>query len=136
MREHGLLDWRLGVSLLRVMHDPAHDICCNSPAGTLATNMASYEELEDWLSQASQLQTTLCASRANISSRTYGDLPGVYDSANDVAYLIIHPLWNDRIGPGTVIRDSIVDIASQDPTASIEYINTFNGVRSPSSCLI
>ena len=123
------------MSLLRVMFDALHDVCCNSTPGNLGTDMAGFEELDDWLAQATDVQTTLCGSRVGITARTYGDLPGVYDSARDISYVIVHPLWSVDSGPGLVIQDAIADAFVQDSPGDIRYVNTFDGMRRPSYCL-
>ncbi|MCW5319320.1 DEAD/DEAH box helicase [Nostoc sp. KVJ3] len=117
---HGLLDWRLGLSLLRALGDK------NFRCGLHGD--FSDPDLENWLQTASILRDAFCASFSNCSPEDMGGLPGF--TVGDITVIIVHPLWNlnNRIG---LLTDAVAKVA---PDNQIRYINTFNLLRRPSWC--
>ncbi len=88
---HGLLDWRLGLSYLRSIMDPAHE--CG-----LDGQWSSHFELRDWPTSAhflvAQTSTFIPGNRVS-SLRSRPDIP-VF-SLDDKGHrwgAVVHPLWN------------------------------------------
>lgn len=76
---HHVLDWRLGVGLLRLMLDPNYDFGFD-----VATRM-SCEELSDWNYIVHE-----CAKKYHLSAETDGQY---YWLKDDLCTVFYHPLW-------------------------------------------
>jgi predicted nucleic acid-binding Zn-ribbon protein len=86
MNYHGLLDWRLGISLLRLMNDP------NFRLGT--DGNFEFIELANWRNAAAKLRDVLCHG-FGFKARDDFDLPGVsFGRGERNVALVVHPLWN------------------------------------------
>lgn len=102
---HHILDWRLGIGLLRLMLDANYDF------GFTAGDRDKYEELKDW----NQL---LSASAAKLGLKYNGQNYWV----NDLSYKIIyHPLWK---------KDAVSGNIPLVNNANYEMYNTFKLLRS------
>ena len=120
MNYHGLLDWRLGFSLLRAL--ASSDFQCGID-GDFST-----PDLEKWLDTATKLRDTFCGSFSSCSPRKFGSLPGFEVGDNFV--IIVHPLWNLKNPIGLLAEG----IATLDTDTQIRYLDTFNLLRRPSWC--
>ncbi|MBW4496740.1 MAG: DEAD/DEAH box helicase [Oscillatoria princeps RMCB-10] len=120
MNYHGLLDWRLGLSLLRML--VSRDFPCGLN-GDFST-----PDLEGCLHQAAKLRDTFCESFSSCSPREFGTLPGFEVGSKKV--LIVHPLWN-RENPTGLLADAL---ATVEAGVQIKYLDTFNVLRRPSWC--
>lgn len=120
MNYHGLLDWRLGISLLRVLD--SHHFQCG------LDNNFPYPDLDGWLKTATALRDSFCASFNSCNQKKFGDLPGLEIDSKQV--IIVHPLWN--INNPTGILATANSYASDPQT--IQYLDTFNLLRRPSWC--
>lgn len=118
MRYHGLLDWRLGLSLLRILADPAF---CAGADGDF-----SAPEFAGWESFARQQCRDFCQI-FGLSMEQYGELPGFQTMQGYV--ITVHPLW-DRVNPGQLLQATQRAIGG---SASVSYVDTFNMMRRPSS---
>jgi len=118
MTYHGLLDWRLGISYLRLLHHRAYS------AG-LDGNF-SYPELEDWTRIAPVLRDNF-VSLFGGQSFSWKGIPGF--RIGDRRIVITHPFW-DRNHPNGVLADAVAE-AGGPP---IQYIDTFNLLRRPGWC--
>jgi hypothetical protein len=119
MNYHGLLDWRLGLSLLRVL--------ANSDFRCGLNNDFSTPDLENWVQTATKLRDTFCAS-FSCSPQQFGTLPGLVVGEKRV--IIVHPLWNQNNSIG-LLADAI---ATVEDSTQIRYLNSFNLLRRPSWC--
>ncbi|MEG3939794.1 DEAD/DEAH box helicase [Microcoleus sp. S36b_A3] len=122
MNYHGLLDWRLGLSLLRGL--ASSDFRCGLD-GNFST-----PDLEDWVLKATALRDTFCAS-FSCSAQQFGPLPGLI--VGDISVIIIHPLWNIDCRQGLLneAKKAAATVAEAD---RILYLDTFNLLRRPSWC--
>lgn len=123
MPYHGLLDWRLGIALFRLMVD-------NSYRVGLDGNF-NYPELVDWKQRASNLLRSLNESF---------DLQGTLVDSGHIPYLkregekaifAVHPLWNtDRT------NELLAEAVSDADLDNDEYItvDTFNMLRRIGAC--
>lgn len=118
MSYHGLLDWRLGLSLLRALADE------NFRCGL--DDDWSLPDLNGWLASAAALRDGFCLSFGNCQARSFGPLPGFEVGVYKV--IVIHPLW-EQARPTGILAEAV---ASLDADARRCYVDTFNLLRRPS----
>ena len=123
MNYHGLLDWRLGLSLLRVL---ANDNFSGGLDGKFDT-----PDLEGWLQTASNLRDTFCSSFSSCSPQQFGELVGF--TLGDMKVIVVHPLW-DLYKPVDLLADAVAVAKVEDPSQVVRYLDTFNLLRRPSWC--
>ena len=114
MSYHGLLDWRLGLSLIRTLSDSTY--ACGLDGDF------SQPDLKNWNEIARQLRDSFSVTFA-CSPRDFGPLPG-FELAKRVV-IITHPLWNSEIPKGLLAQA----MASVSPDVSLLCIDTFNTQR-------
>ena len=134
MPYHGLLDWRLGISLFRVITDSSYF------AG--ADGNFDYPELKGWKDLAETLLNSLNEGffmGANYQlEKTSEGISYLYDtSGNRKPIFVSHPLWdgvkNTKVLADAVLEVSLkynVDLQSDD----VITIDTFNLLRRTSNC--
>jgi len=120
MTYHGLLDWRLGLAYLRVLHDKKY-LC--GLDGQFKT-----PELDGWLDFAKKESDTF-ASQFKYQPYTFGSLPGF--KAGNRNIIIVHPLW-DTHSPREILAEAVANAGS----GPIHYLDTFNMLRRPGWCRI
>jgi len=118
MTYHGLLDWRLGLSYLRILHDPQYSCGLDGQFTT--------PELDGWLDFATKLSGNF-ASQLGYQHQTWGCLPGFETGIMRV--LIVHPLW-DTDNPRRILAEAVASAGG----ASVHCIDTFNLLRRPGWC--
>jgi Lhr-like helicase len=118
MSYHGLLDWRLGFALLRILYSGGYQ------AG-LDREFDRYPELVGWPETAQRLRDSFCAAFA-CPATDYGPLPGC--EVGGRAVIFIHPLWNP-LQPRGIVADALarVPVGQQ-----VRFLDTFNVLRRPS----
>ncbi len=116
MSYHGLLDWRLGLSLFRCLQDAGFTAGLD---GEFAT-----PDLEGWPDLARQLRDSFC-STFGCSPQDFGPLPGFEVGGKQV--IVVHPLWNTH-QPWGLLAEARARTrpASRD---EIRYADTFNLMR-------
>lgn len=119
MNYHGLLDWRLGLALLRVLG--------NSQENCGITGDFSNPELQGWLDFARVLRNSFCSS-FHCTPRDFDVLPGCLVGQGQKQVIFIHPLWSAAQPVGWVANA----FAHADQTAEIITLDTFNVLRRPS----
>ncbi|AKB67566.1 hypothetical protein DU57_14205 [Methanosarcina mazei] len=126
MSYHGLLDWRLGLSYLRLLHD------LNYSCGI--DGNFRYPELQDWKNTA-EMEAKKFAKSFGFEYQENDDLPLPYITRSEkdlkIAVIIHHPLWdaNDR----TDILAKCFALAKHKGYTPFG-IDTFNLVRRQSWC--
>jgi len=120
MNYHGLLDWRLGLSLLRGLVNNNFQCGLNGDF--------SSPDLEGWLQTATELRDAFCASFPSCSPRPFDHLPGFEVGSKTV--IIVHPLWNLENPIGLLANT----VATTEADIQIRYLDTFNLLRRPSWC--
>lgn len=115
MAYHGLLDWRLGLALVRCLHDESYQ------AG-LDDNFAT-PELEGWDQLARVVRDSFCESFPSARKRDYDSLPGLEIGSRLV--IIVHPLWDTK-KPGGLLARAIASCGD-----SPQFLDTFNLHRRP-----
>lgn len=118
MSFHGLLDWRLGLSLLRALSD-------DSFAAGLDHDF-ELPDLHGWLPFAAERRDAFCAT-FGCTPRDFAALPGF--EIGGVQVLVVHPLWN-TVHPHALLAEA----RAQALPGEVKYINTFNLLRRESWC--
>jgi hypothetical protein len=112
MTYHSLLDWRLGLALLRSLESATYR--CG-----LDGNF-SLPELDGWQDSATQLRDSFC--RAFLCDpHDFGPLPGFRVGDRDI--IIAHPLWDTRTPQGLLA--AAIAAAGEEP----KFLDTFNLLR-------
>lgn len=119
MSYHGLLDWRLAVSYIKIL------LSSNYKAG-LNGNFDS-PELEGWLETAEKLLDIFISNFPDYRPEKWGVLPGF--SAGGRKFVIVHPLW-DISNPEGILADAIEHAGGHVDG----FIDTFNLLRRPPWC--
>jgi hypothetical protein len=115
MTYHGLLDWRLALSYLRILLDS------NYCAGL--TGDFNLPELRGWVDMARRVRDNF-VSYFNYQPEEWGMLPGFIAGRN--RYLVVHPLWDTNRPTG--ILEEAVRAAG---TRIAAFFDTFNLLRRP-----
>jgi DEAD/DEAH box helicase domain-containing protein len=113
MRYHGLLDWRLGLSILRCLADPAFQ------AG-LDGDFAA-PDLDGWVPLATERRNAFCAT-FSCTPRDFGPLPGFEVGGTQV--VVVHPLWDTYRPHGLLAKAR----ATCGP-GEVRHVDTFNLLR-------
>lgn len=118
MSYHGLLDWRLGLALLRVF---------SSPTFTCGLD-GSFEapELSDWMPRARGIRESFCVA-FGCAPAEFGPLPGAW--VGPTPLILIHPLWDVR-RPHGILADAAAAVPGSAPPPL--FRDTFNMHRRPS----
>ena len=103
---HHVLDWRLGVGILRLMLDENYDF------GFDINTRANYEELQDWNHIVHE-----CAKKFNLETQTKEQYYWINDGVCTIFY---HPLWN---------RTKVKEMINEE-YESTKMFNTFKILRS------
>lgn len=117
MSYHGLLDWRLGLSLLRCLTSEAFQCGLDGDF--------SLPDLANWHAFATAQRSGFCTS-FGCSPRDFGPLPGFEIGRQQV--IIIHPLWN-TFRPAGCLAQAVAETSGWP-----KFIDTFNILRRPSAC--
>jgi len=115
MSYHGLLDWRLGLSVLRAFS--SHDFRCGLDGDW------SLPDLDGWMLYATGLRDSFCEAFPVCLPCTYGSLPGFELPAKTIRVVIAHPLWNRR-----QVSDLLAEAASS-AGIGVRFLDTFNLAR-------
>lgn len=130
MNYHSLLDWRLGISMLRVMNDS------NFVCGT--DNNFNFVELNDWLAFATELRNSFAQSFGFSSIAEVNGLPIIKFGRNQKhIIMIVHPFWDLRnIREANWLAEIKAEINEYTTQSggSIRIIDTFNLHRRPGWC--
>ncbi|WPV65414.1 DEAD/DEAH box helicase [Chitinophaga sp. LS1] len=131
MNYHSLLDWKLGLAMMRVMNDSNY--VCGADG-----NFDEYVELRDWLSFATELRNNFAQSFGFTHLEEINRLPVIKFGRNQKnIIMIVHPFWDLRnIREANWLAETKAEIdeytASRNGTVSI--IDTFNLHRRPGWC--
>lgn len=131
MNYHSLLDWKLGLALMRVLSDSTY-VC-----GTDG-NFSDYIELSDWLAFATELRNSFAQSFGFTHLSVINSLPVINFGRNQKnVIMIVHPFWDLRnIREANWLAETKTEIEeytiSRNGTVSI--IDTFNLHRRPGWC--
>jgi Lhr-like helicase len=130
MNYHSLLDWRLGISMLRVMNDS------NFVCGT--DSNFNFVELNDWLAFATELRNSFALSFGFSNIAEINGLPIIKFGRNQKhIIMIVHPFWdlrNIREANWLAEIKAEIDEYVTQTGGSISIVDTFNLHRRPGWC--
>jgi hypothetical protein len=130
MNYHSLLDWRLGISMLRVMNDS------NFVCGT--DGNFNFVELQDWLVFATELRNSFAQSFGFANTAEINSLPIIKFGRNQKhIIMIVHPFWdlrNIREANWLAEIKAEIDEYVTQSGGSISIVDTFNLHRRPGWC--
>jgi len=112
MSYHALLDWRLGLAVLRVLSNSSY--LCGVDGNF------SYPELTDWMHLARNLRTIFCRSFTACQEIDFGPLYGWKVGNRNV--IVTHPLWNN-VRPHGILAEALATLKADD---EVRFIDTFN----------
>ncbi|MHB1953419.1 MAG: DEAD/DEAH box helicase [Sulfobacillus sp.] len=119
MNYHSLLDWRLGLSLIRCL---ASDTFTAGLDGDF-----SVPDLDGWLAFATERRNSFCTTFDSCVPQDFGGLPGFEVGGKQV--LVVHPLW-DTYQPHALLEEALAATSS----GTLKYLDTFNLLRRESWC--
>lgn len=139
MNFHSLLDWRLGMALLRVLQEPTYAVGTDGKFDTT--------ELMDWQDEARRLRDAFIENFSNDDHRAFKPcnelpIPAIWDvtQANDPSLiLIVHPLWETDfryLGEDAWITSVFYDARRMvnNNELKIKVLDTFNLHRRLGEC--
>ena len=112
MSYHSLLDWRLGLSVLRILSDVTYPCGVDGDSGP--------PELSGWLDFSDVLRTTFCQSFQSCKPAEFGPLHGWTIAGRNV--ILIHPLWS-TVHPGGIVAEALATLSQDD---AVRLVDTFN----------
>lgn len=125
MNYHSLLDWRLGVGLLRLMDD-------NTYLSGLREEDYNFPELDGWMNFSAELAKSFKGLFGQeVILRNFGVLNGLtlYDNYN---VIIVHPFWN--ITPHQPDENILTHAIAEAGIENLLFVDTFNLHRRPIWC--
>lgn len=130
MNYHSLLDWRLGLSMLRIMNDST--FVCG------ADGNFNFVELQNWLAFATELRNGFAQSFGFSNTTEIKSLPIIKFGRNQKhIIMIVHPFWdlrNIREANWLAEIKAELDEYVAQSGGSISIIDTFNLHRRPGWC--
>lgn len=135
MNYHGLLDWRLGIALMRIMANR------NYLAGADG-QFSGYLELKDWKTDAFQLADNFSKS-FDFTLLENSEIPVVKTPTN-FYIIVVHPFWNCRINANgipdvpdnTWLAERVFEVyeEAQANNGVLHFVDSFNLHRRPGWC--
>ena len=114
---HGLLDWRLAISLLKTFCD--ENYMCGSGGDFSA------HELSGWQSKARKLQDSFCHNFKGYKPKDYGGLCGFHHNNKAIDVIVVHPFWSEDATTGLLSEAKKI-------APNAKCVDTFNLLRRPS----
>lgn len=112
MSYHSLLDWRLGMSVLRILCDAGY------PCGL--DDDFTFPELSGWLDFTDALRDTFCQSFPSCDHAEFGPLHGWTVADRNV--ILIHPLWS-TVHPGGMLAEALATMSQDDDVRLVDAFN-------------
>jgi hypothetical protein len=119
MTYHGLLDWRLGLAVVRILADSSFQ--CGLFGGDVP-ELSGSGTATSWLEDAARLRDAFCQAFEHCDPRSFGSLPGFTLGNRQV--IVIHPLW-DSTRPAGILATAIGQATDPAPL----FVDTFNLAR-------
>jgi len=126
MNFHPLLDWRLGVGLLRIMSDKKY-------LSGLIENDFKYPELLYWKNFTKELAKKIEIDFDNVKYKTFGELNG-FTIANKIKVIIVHPFWNCTPHQPNEEQNILTKAITEAGTENLFFVDSFNLHRRPGWC--
>ncbi|MBI4773309.1 MAG: DEAD/DEAH box helicase [Deltaproteobacteria bacterium] len=112
MSYHSLLDWRLGMSVLRILSDATYSCGVDGDFGP--------PELSGWLDFSDVLRTTFCQSFQSCEPAEFGPLHGWTIAGRNV--ILNHPLWSIA-HPDGILAEAFATLGQDDDTMIVDTFN-------------
>jgi DEAD/DEAH box helicase domain-containing protein len=112
MSYHSLLDWRLGMSVLRILADPTY--LCG------IDDDFSSPELAGWLDFTGSLRAAFCESFQSCVPAEFGRLHGW--TVADRRMILTHPLWS-TVHPDGILAEALAALGADD---EVYFVDAFN----------
>ncbi|MFC1943531.1 helicase-related protein [Chloroflexota bacterium] len=112
MSYHSLLDWRLGMSVLRILSDSTY--MCG-----IDGNFSS-PELSGWLDSMDSLRSSFCHSYQSCEPAEFGLLHGWRVAGRNI--ILTHPLWSTA-HPGGILAEAIATLSQDDEVRLVDAFN-------------
>jgi len=126
MNYHGLLDWRLGLGLLRVLAEPAYK--------SGADGNFDFPELKDWLEFARKLRDNFAESFGLHIQDEAIPLPNFQHGKNKVV-MLVHPFWDlEHWSEDSWLTEIVAAAFSRHGATNVKFVDTFNLHRRPAWC--
>lgn len=128
MNYHGLLDWRLGLGLLRVLTEP------NYRSG--ADGNFDFPELQDWAEFARNLRDNFAESFGMSDWDEDIPLSNFRHGRNrNRIVLLVHPFWDlERWSEDNWLTKIVAGVFSRYGMDNVKFVDTFNLHRRPAWC--
>lgn len=131
MNYHSLLDWRLGLSLIRLLNDGAFK--CGTDG-----NFDNFVELRGWLQFATMLRDSFAESFGFSICGEVKGLPIIKHGRNNKnVIMLVHPFWDMTIMRTenwlTEIKNELDDYTTSN-NGKLQIVDTFNLHRRPGWC--
>jgi len=123
MSYHGLLDWRLGMNILRAFHSTGFS--CG-----LDGEFRKYPDLDGWVEQSFSLRDNFCSLVEGVEPRQFDMLAGL--QRGSYRAVVVHPLWNYARPEGILAR-ALAEAC--EGSFTVVPLDTFNLTRRPGWCL-
>jgi len=131
MNYHSLLDWKLGIAMMRVLNDPTY--LCGTDG-----NFNQYIELRDWIAFATELRNSFANSFAGFTLSEINGLPVIKFGRNQKnIIMIVHPFWDlKNNGLANWLAETKAEIYQYTSSRNgiVSIIDTFNLHRRPGWC--
>jgi hypothetical protein len=131
MNYHSLLDWKLGLAMMRVLNDST--FVCGTDG-----NFAPYLEVSDWLVFATELRNSFAQSFGFTHLAEINGLPIIRFGRNQKnVIMIVHPFWdlrNIREANWLAEIKAEIDDYTTSRNGRVSIIDTFNLHRRPGWC--
>jgi len=125
MTFHGLLDWRLGLNLLRVFYTGSYGCGLNGKPEF------DKPDMEGWIDQSKTLRDNFCSLvGGGVKPRSFGRLAGL--EIGNYRAIVVHPLW-DYSRPRSILAESIAEACEEG--FMVVPLDTFNLTRRSGWCL-
>ncbi|SIR50507.1 DEAD/DEAH box helicase [Pseudacidovorax sp. RU35E] len=126
---HGLIEWRLGLELLRVIQDPAFVPGRDRFFEDWGVGLSSWEALASELADAycsAYEKGTLARQTGPAGSHGWLAQAGIAGQEATAFYLVSHPLWSASITDDGPINAALVGWARSMGATSIHLVDSFN----------
>lgn len=116
MATHGILDWRLGLSYIRILWDRNYTVGLDG--------CFSYPEISQWKIEAFKARDSFIENFSGSEPTERGGLPGL--KYGDREFLVVHPYWDTQNYRG-ILAEAVADAGGHFDG----FVDTFNLTRRP-----
>jgi hypothetical protein len=129
MNYHSLLDWRLGLSIMRILSDENYH--CGADG-----NFDQYIELNGWLNFATGLRDNFAASFGMTTTEEIQGLPIIkWGRNNKNVIMIVHPFWNVNKAENWITEIKVeLETYAESKNGELKIVDAFNLHRRPGWC--